>query len=98
MSEKSKLPRRDFLKQAAVVVSAAAQGAVWPAHAEGEDKETLSRSKSTDKEELDHAHADISYPRVFQGRQLKMIAFPLGGVGAGSEAWRSWTTSRLGNL
>lgn len=24
------------------------------------------------------------YPRVFSGRQLKMIAFPLGGVGAGS--------------
>ena len=24
------------------------------------------------------------YPRVFSGRQTKMIAFPLGGVGAGS--------------
>jgi len=30
------------------------------------------------------AHAEISYPRVFTGPQLKMIAFPLGGVGAGS--------------
>ena len=27
---------------------------------------------------------DIAYPRVFSGRQTKMIAFPLGGVGAGS--------------
>ena len=27
---------------------------------------------------------DVSYPRRFTGRQLKMIAFPLGGVAAGS--------------
>jgi uncharacterized protein (DUF608 family) len=30
------------------------------------------------------ASAETSYPRVFTGPQLKMIAFPLGGVGAGS--------------
>ena len=30
------------------------------------------------------ASAEIGYPRVFTGRQLAMIAFPLGGVGAGS--------------
>lgn len=28
--------------------------------------------------------ADIAWPRVFRGRQLSMIAFPLGGVAAGS--------------
>ncbi len=28
--------------------------------------------------------ADLAYPRVFTGRQLQMLAFPLGGVGAGS--------------
>ena len=28
--------------------------------------------------------SDIRYPRVFTGRQLSQIAFPLGGVGAGS--------------
>src|SRR5690606_21369109 len=28
--------------------------------------------------------SSISYPRVFRGRQLAMLAFPLGGVGAGS--------------
>src|SRR5579863_2627431 len=28
--------------------------------------------------------SDIAYPRVFTGRHLNMIAFPLGGVGAGS--------------
>src|SRR5437588_8951477 len=27
---------------------------------------------------------EIGYPRVFTGPQLKMIAFPLGGIGAGS--------------
>jgi non-lysosomal glucosylceramidase len=31
------------------------------------------------------AYADqVTYPRVFKGRQLQQIAFPLGGVGAGS--------------
>src|SRR5579859_6497337 len=30
------------------------------------------------------AAAGASYPRVFTGRQLQMLAFPLGGVGAGS--------------
>src|SRR5450759_4867565 len=30
------------------------------------------------------AATEIGYPRVFTGRQLAMIAFPLGGVGAGS--------------
>jgi len=30
------------------------------------------------------AHAPIEYPRKFSGRQLAMLAFPLGGVGAGS--------------
>ncbi|MGA8028376.1 MAG: GH116 family glycosyl-hydrolase [Bryobacteraceae bacterium] len=30
------------------------------------------------------ADSTIDYPRVFSGRQLAMIAFPLGGVGAGS--------------
>jgi non-lysosomal glucosylceramidase len=87
MSEKNKLPRRDFLKQAAVVVGAAAQGTVWPTHAEAEDKKDKkddARTKSTHKQELSPTHANISYPRVFQGQQLKMIAFPLGGVGAGS--------------
>jgi non-lysosomal glucosylceramidase len=31
-----------------------------------------------------HPQQPISYPRVFEGPHLKMIAFPLGGVGAGS--------------
>ena len=30
------------------------------------------------------AHAPIEYPRKYTGRQLAMLAFPLGGVGAGS--------------
>ena len=30
------------------------------------------------------APPDIAYPRVFTGRHLKMLAFPLGGVGAGA--------------
>src|SRR5689334_14451544 len=30
------------------------------------------------------SRGSISYPRVFAGRQIRMIAFPLGGVAAGS--------------
>ena len=84
MSDKEKLPRRDFLKQAAVVVGAAAQGTVWPSHAEAQEKIQGKTKIQSAHEETGHAHADISYPRVFRGQQLKMIAFPLGGVGAGS--------------
>ncbi len=82
MSEQSKLPRRDFLKQAAGAVGAVAQAASWPAHAEAQT--TAGAKTRSAHEEQDHATTDISYPRVFRGRQLKMIAFPLGGVGAGS--------------
>ncbi len=34
--------------------------------------------------ELAEGIGDLEYPRVFTGRHLQMIAFPLGGVGAGS--------------
>ncbi|MCU1294644.1 MAG: hypothetical protein JWP08_3494 [Bryobacterales bacterium] len=40
---------------------------------------------SAEKAEVAQNKAEISkYPRVFRGRQLQQIAFPLGGVGAGS--------------
>ena len=84
MSKKSELPRRNFLKQAAMVVGASTQGTVWPTHSEAQDKKDDARSGPMNEQALGPAHTNISYPRVFEGRQLKMIAFPLGGVGAGS--------------
>ncbi len=79
MSGKSKLPRRDFLKQAAGVIGAATQSGHWTEAAQAQ--ETPHR-----KAGADHllGPAEVSYPRVFQGRQLKMVSFPLGGVAAGS--------------
>ena len=33
------------------------------------------------------AHRAVQYPRVFAGRHLTVIAFPLGGVAAGASRW-----------
>jgi uncharacterized protein (DUF608 family) len=71
------LPRRTFLKQAAGALGAAAQAGAWPALGEASRNETPPRTAAT---------KDAAFPRVFTGRKLKMIAFPLGGVAAGSVA------------
>lgn len=73
-----KLDRRDFIKKAAGVVGTATQAASAlqhaPVHAETSHRETVS------------VHDTVDYPRIFRGRALRMIAFPLGGVAAGSIA------------
>src|SRR5580700_6701153 len=73
MSRPSGSPRRTFLKQTAAAgimnTTSAAQTAV--------------RQPGAEPVQTPHP-AEISYPRVFEGRHLKMIAFPLGGVAAGS--------------
>jgi uncharacterized protein (DUF608 family) len=76
MTEKLRLDRRSFLKQAAGAVGAATQAENWSVLAQ----EQASRKGLEGKQ----AHADVDYPRRFRGRQLKMISFPLGGVAAGS--------------
>src|ERR1700677_2240322 len=83
MTEKVKLDRRDFLKQAAGAVGAATQAENWstPAKAEAVRDE---HDKKRDEHDTKQSHADVSYPRRFRGRQLRMISFPLGGVAAGS--------------
>jgi uncharacterized protein (DUF608 family) len=76
VTDKLKLDRRDFLKQAAVTVGAAMQTSTWTGAAAGqEDAGGTARSG---------APADAQFPRRFSGRQLRMISFPLGGVAAGS--------------
>lgn len=76
MSERKKLPRRDFLKQSAAVIGAATQGMPWAgaSHASAQQAHPDQALEPT----------GIAYPRSFEGRQLKMISFPLGGVAAGS--------------
>jgi len=88
MNETNKVPRRQFLKQAAGVVGAATQVASLAGVAELSDSaDAQVRSKpGTSAAGESHSHANITYPRIFAGRQLKVIAFPLGGVAAGSLA------------
>lgn len=78
MSGKNKLPRRDFLKQAVGVIGAATQAGPWS----GGVAQALQTRQTHPDRTL--AQTAISYPRIFEGRQLKMISFPLGGVAAGS--------------
>jgi len=72
----AKFDRRDFLKQAAGAMGAVTQAGQWSVRSEGQT------SPDTD----DHASPPQGqeFPRKFEGGQLRMIAFPLGGVAAGS--------------
>ena len=65
----SKPSRRSFLGQAALGTAASVNVLEQP------------KNKSP---QFTHLANPIQYPRVFTGRQLAMIAFPLGGVAAGS--------------
>lgn len=78
MAKDKPLPRRTFLKQAAGAIGAATQVGAWPALGENPHSEAAAGPAA--------AWKDAAFPRVFTGRKLKMIAFPLGGVAAGSVA------------
>src|ERR1700678_3452815 len=69
-----RIGRRDFFKQAGAAIGAATHIPHWSplAHA--------------DVQPPHPAAEKIAFPRVFSGDQLKMLAFPLGGVAAGSLA------------
>jgi non-lysosomal glucosylceramidase len=76
MAGKYRIGRRDFFKQAAGAIGATTQISHWSPFAEAETSTPHARE----------AAGKISFPRVFTGEQLKMLAFPLGGVGSGSLA------------
>lgn len=81
----SSLPRRDFLKLAAGTVGAVAPAAAWSPTAHAQASQEQSQTKPPHSARVSHLPADgVSYPRAFQGSGLKMISFPLGGIGAGS--------------
>ncbi len=66
--------RRDFLKTAALVAGAVpGQAAQAPAAAAPQAANPPAPPRRS-----------VQYPRTFTGRNLAMLAFPLGGVGAGS--------------
>ena len=76
MKEKPGIDRRDFLKRSAAAVGAITQPERWT--------EFGSRANSGPEDTQNRASDGFAYPRVFRGRQLRMISFPLGGVAAGS--------------
>ena len=81
MTKKNGIGRRDFFKQAAGVIGVAAQ-----AHLPGLAETSQAAHANSSRTLPAHPAAPIQFPRVFTGAQLKMLAFPLGGVAAGSIA------------
>jgi len=78
-----KLKRRDFLKE--VTASGTLLGGLSAAEGSADRRVgTLGQSESPTISES--VNPRITYPRVFAGRNLRMIAFPLGGIGTGSIA------------
>jgi uncharacterized protein (DUF608 family) len=69
--------RRDFLKS-----SLAVAGAALPGSSARADRTPAATPEATPAP--DAARPRVSYPRVFTGRGLTMIAFPLGGIAAGT--------------
>lgn len=70
--------RRDFLKTVALATGATeVEAQVAPSGA---------KTAGAPPAPVTPAHGAVEYPRTFTGRQLAMIAFPLGGVAAGSLA------------
>jgi uncharacterized protein (DUF608 family) len=69
--------RRDFLKSFAAV--GLTSGPASPSH-----NAASSPLRETQARISDRHPESISYPRTFTGPGLKMISFPLGGIGAGS--------------
>jgi uncharacterized protein (DUF608 family) len=76
MTVKLRRDRRNFLKQAAGVLGAATLVERAPGRDLGQESHT--------SEEQVRIGEERRYPRRFEGRQLRMISFPLGGVCAGS--------------
>ncbi|PYU89697.1 MAG: hypothetical protein DMG08_20565, partial [Acidobacteria bacterium] len=70
------MKRRGFLRAVAAAGAAPIAGAAQPATPRADSQpETLPGSDPL---------VPVTYPRVFTGRQLSQIAFPLGGIGTGS--------------
>jgi uncharacterized protein (DUF608 family) len=85
MTMKTGIGRRDFFKQAAGVIGAATQAPLWTDLEESASAATVSEQAAPANGRSEKT-SRVAFPRVFTGAHLKMLAFPLGGVGAGSIA------------
>jgi uncharacterized protein (DUF608 family) len=74
MSNETGTGRRGFIKTVAAGAAAATS------RIEGQTAQGTSARQETPASQPER----IRYPRVYSGRKLKLLAFPLGGVGAGS--------------
>src|SRR6202453_5524415 len=82
-----RIDRRDFLKRAAGALGAATEISHLPAFAAEQSTDSPVHDRAQQGgATARHAAEKIAFPRVFTGEQLKMLAFPLGGVGSGSLA------------
>jgi len=91
MAKKIGIGRRDFFKQAAGVIGVATQTQLWAATTESSSQDPSVESVDQARHAAEESRSDgrspgIQFPRRFSGAQLKMLAFPLGGVAAGSIA------------
>src|SRR5271157_5399854 len=91
MAEKRKgrkYARRDFLKE--VAAGGAVASTLGAPSFAGQSNKTSAASAggvaggSAAEKSSSQPHAPIDFPRTFTGRNLKMIAFPLGGIGTGT--------------
>ena len=82
MPTKSNRPghsRRSFIKQATIGGALGSTlGGLQAQDAAGPSIEAQGRNRSSSES------SKISFPRVFTGSKLRMIAFPLGGIGTGT--------------
>ena len=76
-------PRRDFLKD--VAAGGAISAALGAQSAAGQAPQGTAESREKGAAAASAApSAGVQFPRVFTGRNLKMIGFPLGGIGTGT--------------
>ena len=73
--------RRGFLKSVAL-----ASAAVSEAEAQSQSAPANPGSRAGAAPGAEQARSPVTYPRRFTGRNLAMLAFPLGGIGAGAIA------------
>jgi uncharacterized protein (DUF608 family) len=84
--KKGRLERREFLKKMAAggALAGSVQGLAGAEPRESARKAAAAEKPASGSASAASAGSRITFPRTFSGRSLKMIAFPLGGIGAGT--------------
>jgi non-lysosomal glucosylceramidase len=79
MADSTETGRRAFIK----TIATGAVAAATP-QADAQDRTAAPAPTTQTAAQTTVRHERIKYPRAFSGRQLEMLAFPLGGIGTGS--------------